>query len=411
MKINEMRLKSRMDMMNNIAFSETNGMMRLALSDADKEGRDLLKSWMIEESLQVKIDDMGSIYGWAEGSDKNALPICIGSHCDTQPNGGKYDGLYGVMAGLEAISTLKDAGVKTKSPLVLIDWTNEEGARFVPPMLASGVIAGKFKKEWVYEIKDKEGHSYKDELIRIGYMGEQVNRLTQAKFYFEPHIEQGPVLDAEGLDIGIVTGALGIVGLDVYIKGEANHAGSTPMRHRKDALIAAADVMLKLRERVADYGDPAVITMGVISVSPGTKNIVPGEAYFSIDLRYDDNEALTDLENEVITIIKSTCLKYGVQVEISRYWRADPAHFDQRVINAVRTAVSDCGFRSREIVSGAGHDAVFINDIIPTGMLFVPSINGISHSPLEDTKWEHLVKGTEVLLKVLLELDQYRIIA
>ncbi len=406
MKINENRMKERMDAINSIAVTPEGGMMRLALSDQDKEARDLLAIWMREAGMSVEVDDLGSMYGILQGADGDALPVSVGSHLDTQPNGGKYDGLFGVMAGLEAICAIKDAGIKTKSPLMLINWTNEEGARFVPPMLASGVAAGNFDAEWVKGLEDKEGFRYGDELERIGYAGSSENRFAKAKYYIEPHIEQGPVLDAEGLNFGIVTGALGITGLNVRICGEANHAGTTPMRLRKDAMMAAADSMMQISDYIINYGDPAVVTFGIVSTSPGSKNIIPSLVYFSVDMRYHTDSGLTAIEDTIRTIIKTVCEIHGVTVEIERYWRADPVQFDGRVVDAIAAAAETHKLKFGRIISGAGHDAVFISKIVPTGMLFVPSIGGMSHCPQENTRWEDIAAGTEVLADVIFELDK-----
>lgn len=406
MKVNEARLRERLDQINGIAVTKEEGTMRLALSDADKEARDLLVDWMKAAGLEVRIDDMGTIYGILKGTDPDAEPIYVGSHMDTQPNGGKYDGLFGVMAGLEAILTLQESGAELKSDLILADWTNEEGARFVPPMLASGVISGEFDAQWVYDKTDKDGLRYEDELIRIGYKGKKENRMQKAKAYFEPHIEQGPVLDAEGKNLGIVTGALGITGLDVTVKGEANHAGSTPMRLRKDAAAAAAEAIIRIQKNCIAFGEPAVLTNGIIHAEPASKNIVPGEAYFSIDLRYHTDEGMAQLEEQTISIIQETCREYGTEAEIKQYWRAKPAHFHEVIVGCVKQAAAENDCNAAEIISGAGHDAVFINDIIPTGMLFVPSIKGMSHCPQEDTLWEDIVKGTEVTADVLKKIDE-----
>lgn len=405
-KINEKRLKSRMEEINSIAVTEEDGMMRLALSDADKTARDLLVGWMKEAGMSVKIDDMGTIYGILKGIDENAEPVCVGSHMDTQPNGGRYDGFFGVMAGLEAILSIKESGAEVKSDLMLADWTNEEGARFVPPMLASGVVSGQFEAQWVYDIKDTEGYRYEDELERIGYKGKNENRMGNVKAYLEPHIEQGPVLDAAGKNLGIVTGALGITGLDITIRGEANHAGTTPMSHRKDPLCAAAEAVCQIRQNCIEFGEPAVITNGIINALPASKNIVPGEVYFSIDLRYHTDEGMYELEKQTRDIIEKACNEHGVNVEINQYWRAKPAKFSDAVIKCVEEAAHENDMNSMRIISGAGHDAVFINDIVPTGMIFVPSIKGMSHCPQEDTKWEDIVKGAEVTADVLLKLDK-----
>ncbi|MCQ4635553.1 Zn-dependent hydrolase [Anaerovorax odorimutans] len=406
MRINEERLKERMERINSIAVTEEDGMMRLALSDADKEARDLLVSWMEEAGMSVRVDDMGTIYGVMKGRDEKALPICVGSHMDTQPNGGRYDGFFGVMAGLEAILTIKESGAEFDSDLMVADWTNEEGARFVPPMLASGTNAGQFTAQWVYDRQDTEGIRYEDELKRIGYKGDKENRLTKAKAYLEPHIEQGPVLDAKGISCGIVTGALGITGLDVTISGEANHAGTTPMSHRKDALVAAAEAISRIRKNCIDFGEPAVITNGIINAQPASKNIVPGSVYFSIDLRYHTDEGMAELEKQTKDIIHKTCAELGTTAEIEQYWRAKPAIFNETIVRCVEEAAAEKGLSAMKIISGAGHDAVFINEIIPTGMIFVPSIKGMSHCPQEDTKWEDLVSGAELTADVLLKLDK-----
>lgn len=406
MKINEKRLEERMNRINSIAVTAESGMMRLALTDADKEARDLIVSWLEEAGMEVKIDDMGSVYGILKGTNPDAKPICVGSHADTQPNGGKYDGLFGVMAGLEAIISIKESGKRVESSLILVDWTNEEGARFVPPMLASGVVSGKFDSQWVYDKEDVDGIRYEDELIRIGYKGQKENRLKDIKAYFEPHIEQGPVLDAEGKNFGVVTGALGITGLDVTIKGEANHAGTTPMSHRKDPATAAAEAISAIRQNCIDFGDPAVLTVGVINARPASKNIVPGEVYFSVDLRYHTDEGMTKLEEQTKQIIMEICSKYIVSVDIARYWRADPASFNESIISCVEDAARENNMNYIRIISGAGHDAVFINEVMPTGMLFVPSIKGMSHCPQEDTRWEDIVKGVEITADVLLKLDK-----
>ena len=409
MKINEARLKERMDRINGIAVTDEDGMMRLALSDADKEARDLLCGWMQDAGMEVRVDDMGTVYGVLKGTDPDSKPICVGSHMDTQPNGGRYDGFFGVMAGLEAITSIKESGVEVKSDLMLADWTNEEGARFVPPMLASGVISGQFDAQWVYDLKDASGIRYEDELIRIGYKGDKANRLSGIKAYLEPHIEQGPVLDATGKNMGIVTGALGITGLDVTITGEANHAGTTPMSHRKDALAAAADAILRMRQNCIEFGEPAVITNGIINALPTSKNIVPGEVYFSIDLRYHTDDGMAELERQTIDIIRKTCEEHGVGVKIEQYWRAKPVAFNETIVGCVAEAAEENGMDAVRIISGAGHDAVFISDVFPTGMIFVPSIKGMSHCPQENTKWEDIVKGAEVTADVLLKLDKTEI--
>lgn len=405
MQINQNRLRERLDAINGIAVTEDDGMMRLALSDADRRGRDCLKQWLQEAGMEVRIDDMGSMYGWLPGSDPAALPICSGSHMDTQPNGGKYDGLFGVMAALEAIVSIKDTGIKTRSPLVVVNWTNEEGARFKPPMIASGVVAGNFELDFAYNLTDVDGVRLVDAINAIGYMGKKENRLTRGKAMVEAHIEQGPVLEAEGLQFGVVNAVLGITGLNVTIVGEADHAGPSPMLMRKDSLMTASEVMLSVEKYITNYGAPEVVTMGTISVLPSSSNIIPGVTKFTIDMRHHTDEGLTEIEREIIRIIREVTAKRGCTCEISRYWRADPVYFNTDVVAAVERAAKKHNVSHRRITSGAGHDSVFISGIMPTGMMFIPSIGGKSHSPLEHSTFEDIVLGTEILADVLLDLD------
>jgi len=402
--INAERLKASMDQINEIEVTEEGGMNRLALTDSDKQARDLLKKWMEEAGLEVRIDDMGTMYGRRPGTDPNALPVCLGSHMDTQPNGGKYDGLLGVMGPLEVIRSLNDNNVHTKHPIEVINWTNEEGARFEPPLLASGVVAGIFESDWVYGLKSPEGKTYLEELQRIGYQGDRNNRLKNAKALVEMHIEQGPVMEADNQGVGVVKGILGITWLEITIKGEADHAGPSPMSLRHDALMAASKAIVGIRERILRHGDPVVATVGRITTSTSTINIIPGTVTFTLDIRHKDSGALDDLETEVNEVLEQVCQEEGTSFKINRLWNNSPTHFDETVVNTIGEAAKSVGLPDYRIISGAGHDAKYIAEIIPAGMIFVRSMGGKSHCPEELSSWDDIALGTEVLYESVLRL-------
>jgi len=406
MLINVDRFKKTMEQVNEIAVTSEGGVNRLALTDEDLQARQLLKAWMDEEDMAFRFDDAGNMYGTLEGSDPDQPSVCVGSHLDTQPNGGKYDGALGVLSGLEVIRTIRENNITTRRSIELINWTNEEGARFEPPLIGSGLVAGIFEKDWVHNLQDRNGIRFKDELVRIGYLGDESNRLNNAHAYLEMHIEQGPVLEKEGFPTGLVTGILGIKWFDITITGQADHAGPSPMSSRCDALMSTANILMKLKEHILNYGDPIVVTVGQISASPGTTNIIPGQVKFTVDLRHYTEKGLENLEKEMIEIIDAVCSKEGTSYEIAKLWSNPPTKFDDNIINTVEEAFKESNVPVFKITSGAGHDAKYISDIIPTGMLFVKSIGGKSHCPEEHSTYEDMGQAIQVLLSSVLKLAQ-----
>jgi len=380
------------------------GLSRLALSDADKVMRDTFVRWLEEAGLAVRVDDFGNIYGRREGKDKEAAAILIGSHLDTQPQGGKYDGIIGVLSALEVVRTLNDHGIETLRPIEIVNFTNEEGARFEPPMLGSGGVAQIFEEEFVWSREDREGIRFGDELKRIGYAGEKANRAKNIHRYVELHIEQGPVLEHEGISVAAVEGIQGMTWLEVKLKGQADHAGPTPMSMRKDALVAAAKMITAIQQTAKEIDETATTTVGRISVLPGVVNCVPGEVVFSVDIRHFDDglrEKMIEIIREKISTIAAV---EQVEIEIKTLWDIRSTQFSQEIVELVLEAASRYGYSARKMVSGAGHDAKYMNDIVPSGMIFVPSVGGKSHCEEEYTHWEDVVKGANVLLHVVRSL-------
>ncbi len=406
MKINIKRLQSSMDAINSISITPDGGVSRLALSDADKKARDMLKQWMMEAGLDVRIDDVGNIYGFRSGLNNNSHPICLGSHLDTQPNGGKFDGTLGVMGALEVIRTLNDNKVQTQHPFKIINWTNEEGARFKPALMGSGVIGGAFDEQWVYNIKDADGKRFIDELKRIGYFGQRANRLTAAKAYLELHIEQGPVLDKADCPVGIVQGISGSSWYKVTIKGTANHAGACPMTMREDALVSAARAIVEIRESAMSQSNSAVVTVGEIRVSPGTINIIPEKAVFTIDLRCPDEKVLVRLEEDIMMILKDTCRAEQTILDVERIWYSSPVTFSDGIVAELERSSKALGVPTLKLISGANHDAKSMLQLAPTGMIFVKSIDGKSHCPEELSKWDDIEAAANLLLKAALNLSE-----
>ncbi|RMX04151.1 Zn-dependent hydrolase [Corticibacter populi] len=383
------------------------GVCRLALSELDGQGRDLFVHWCKEAGLEVRIDAIGNIFARREGTDPSRPVIAMGSHIDTQPTGGKFDGIYGVMAGLEVLRTLNDKGIQTKAPIEVIAWTNEEGSRFVPVMMGSGVFTGAFTLEHALAATDVDGLAVQDELRKIGYAGEvSPGQVPGGMFgaYFEAHIEQGPVLEAHELTIGVVPGALGQRWYDVVVTGQESHAGTTPMDLRHDALLAASRIVEKvnaLGRHFAPYGRG---TVGYMQVLPNSRNTIPGTVKFSVDIRaLDDGDLLAmeaDLKDFIAGLQKADA---RLQVDMKQVVYFPPCHFDEACIESVRAAAQALGLGHMDVVSGAGHDAVYVADVAPAGMIFVPCKDGISHNEAEDATPEHLAAGAHVLLNAVLK--------
>ncbi len=377
------------------------GLYRLALTEEDKVIRDFFVNYMERLGLEVRIDDIGNIYGRKEGKE-NLPPVVIGSHLDTQPYGGRYNGVAGVLLSLEVIETLIDNNIETKRPIEVVNFTNEEGARFSPPMMASGILAGAFTKEEVYSKKDKASLSFGQELKRIGYAGLEDNRLTSIHSYVEPHIEQGPVLAEENLDSGIVTGIQGSHWFEIELTGESNHAATTPMENRKDALLAAAEIVNNLETMAEKYS--IKLTIGKFNTEPNVPNVIPAKVNFTIDIRSDEDDSRKKFITDMKQLLTSVSDTRKVRSWLNQLWEAPTVHFDEKLIGTISEKADAMGLSSKKMISGAGHDARYINDLGPTAMIFMPSENGISHDIKEFTKEEHLDTCGNLLLKVVLEL-------
>jgi beta-ureidopropionase / N-carbamoyl-L-amino-acid hydrolase len=386
-----------------IGATEKGGVCRLALTDLDRQARDQFRAWCEEAGCTITIDRIGNIFARRPGLDDTLPPVMTGSHIDTQPTGGKFDGNYGVMAGLEVIRTLNDFKYRTKRPIEVVVWTNEEGSRFAPAMVASGVFAGVFDLEYGLSRADVNGRTIGEELRRIGYAGSAPVGGRPVAAFFEAHIEQGPILETEGKTIGVVEGVQGIRWYEVSLTGQEAHAGSTPMPRRRDALTGAARMVTAVN-RIALANPPySCCTVGTLSVSPNSRNVIPGAVFFTIDLRHPDVSVLErmgrDLQFECMTIAG----EIGLQIDFKEIWYSAPVTFAPECVDAVTRAADKLGFSSRPIISGAGHDAVYLARVAPTGMIFVPCKDGISHNEIEDAKQQDLAAGCEVLVRAIIE--------
>jgi N-carbamoyl-L-amino-acid hydrolase len=364
--------------------------------------RDLLRSWMESAGLRVRFDDFGNMTGRRRGADSGPA-VLIASHIDTVRRGGRYDGAFGVLAALEVMRSLNDFGVTTRLPLELVNWTNEEGVRFEPAMLASGAVAGRFTPEYVYERTDRDGARFGDELERVGYRGVRDDRPGPVAAYLELHVEQGPVLEDAAVAVGIVEGIVGITWSEVVIEGHADHAGPSPMSLRRDALVAAARLILGVDE-LARATEGAVGTVGRIAAEPNVINTIPGRVTMSVDFRHPEPETLERLYAEFERLAQDVASRSGVGIGASRFWTSEPTKFASDVVAAAEAAASELGIATRRVWSGAGHDAKYMQDIAPSAMIFVRSINGLSHCEEEYSTPEDLEAGANVLLYAALRL-------
>ncbi|MEG1642467.1 MAG: Zn-dependent hydrolase [Synergistaceae bacterium] len=402
LRINAQRLEDTLRTLGAIAQNpENGGRNRLALSDGDKEGRDLFCKWMKEDGLEIKIDEIGNIFGIKKGTDPNALPIMLGSHLDTVKDGGMFDGAYGVLGGLEVIRTLKENKIETANPIVVAVFTNEEGARFQLDMMGSRYYATKKDLEKLYSVKDDTGVTVKEELKRIGYLG---NETVPIGKYFELHIEQGPRLYREGISTCAVEGIQGLSWWKVEYQGQPNHAGSTPMEMRKDALLATAKVAIEVEKLALKIGNSCVATIGRIHVKPDIINIVPGSTSFTIDLRQFDKDLFTQAKAELQEIIKNAAEKRGLKYTVEKLVDVDPVIFDKDMVDTVEKSAKELGLSVTRKYSAACHDAQFLATICPTAMIFVPSLDGKSHCPEEWTDFTDIANGCNVLLHSVLKL-------
>ena len=378
------------------------GCCRLALTDEDKEGRDLFVAWARDAGCDVSVDRMGNIFARRPGRDDSLPPIVTGSHLDTQPHGGKFDGVYGVLAGLEVIRSLNDHGVETEAPIEVTVWTNEEGSRFAPSMVASGVFGGKFDLGDALAIKDADGKSIGAELARIGYAGDLPCGGRPFGAFFEAHIEQGPILEAEGKAIGVVTGAQAQRWFDVTLIGQDSHAGTTPMPMRKDAMFGLARIVAAIEDLVSAFAPEAVGTVGEVMVSPNSRNTVPGRVEFTIDIRHPEEGPLAEMHREVQALLEKVAEEYELELDARVVSDVPKIDFDPDCIDAVREAATELGLPAREILSGAGHDAMYIGNVAPVSMIFVPCEGGLSHNEAETATPEDLGAGCDVLMRAML---------
>ncbi|WP_374661135.1 Zn-dependent hydrolase [Inhella sp.] len=402
MRINGPRLWDSLMELAQIGATPKGGVCRLTLTDLDKQGRDLVCRWAREAGMTVTVDQIGNVFMRRAGRNNHLPPIVTGSHIDTQPTGGKFDGNYGVLAGLEVVRTLNDHGVETEAPIEVAFWTNEEGSRFVPVMMGSGVFAKAFTLEHAYAATDTEGKTVRDELARIGYIGDQVPGEHPIGAYFETHIEQGPVLEDHGKTIGVVTGVLGIRWYDCVVTGMEAHAGPTPMALRKDALQVATQLMQEVVACAHRHPPHGRGTVGMVQVHPNSRNVIPGRVKFSIDLRNATDALCEAMDADIRAVAARLSSSTGLAIEITPVssYPAQPFHPD--CVSAVREAAQQLGHSHMDAVSGAGHDAVYMARLAPAGMIFIPCKDGISHNEIEDAQPEHISAGADVLLQVML---------
>jgi N-carbamoyl-L-amino-acid hydrolase len=403
--INGERLLARIEALAAMERKDDGTANRLALTDADRRGRDQLVQWMREAGLEVRIDGIGNIMGMRAGRI-DGRPVMTGSHLDTVGNGGRYDGIYGVIAGLEVLQCLHEAGVVTQRPLALTMFTNEEGVRFQPDMMGSLVYVGSLKLEDALNARSADGLRVGDELQRIGYAGTEPCGRPVPHAFVELHIEQGPILDMEGGLLGAVENLQGISWQELTIRGVSNHAGTTPMRLRHDAGYCAARVAVFVRELVTRMGGSQVGTVGVVRLTPNLINVIANTALVSVDLRNTDDAKLQSAERELAAFLEALAREEGVAIEARSLVRTAPVVFSPLVLEAIEAVAAECGLPIRRMTSGAGHDAQMIAQICPTAMIFVPSVAGISHNPREFTEPKHLEIGAQVLLQTMLRLAQ-----
>ena len=389
-----------------IGATAKGGSHRLTLSDEDKIGRDLFAAWCADAGLSMSIDEMGNMFARCPGSDNSLAPVGIGSHLDTQPFGGKFDGVFGVLAGLEVVRTLKEHGIKTTTPLEVVNWTNEEGARFAPAMLASGVYGGVFDLDWAQaRVAIDTGATVLDELKRIGYHGEQSARQHDFSAFFECHIEQGPILDSEGNTVGVVDTAQGFRWYDISFEGFAQHTGSTPMIGRRNALLGMAKVVQAVDDIAQEHAPLARGTVGgQVEVAPGSRNIIPGKVNFTVDMRHPSAETLLAMDAALRGVCAEVAAEIGLELSLEEISYTAPVAFDKRCVAAVKGACERLGISHSYITSGAGHDACFVANIVPTTMLFAPCKDGISHHESESAKAEDLEAVGNALLHAVLDI-------
>lgn len=403
LRINSDRLWDSLMEMAKIGPGIAGGNNRQTLTDEDAEGRRVFQLWCEAEGMSMGLDKLGNMFARREGTDPTLLPVMIGSHLDTQPTGGKYDGVLGVLAGLEIIRTLNDTGIKTKHPIEVVNWTNEEGARFSPPMMASSVFAGMYTTEWVYDREDADGKTVGEELARIGWVGDEDVGARKMAAFFELHIEQGPILENENIDVGVVTHGQGLNWLQVTLTGKSSHTGSTPMPNRVNAGLGMARITQLVDDIALSHAPLAVGAVGHCDIYPNSRNIIPGKAVFTIDFRHPTQAVIDDMERLLREGAQKIVDDIGLTMDIEQVGKFDPVTFDEGCVSAVRRAAERLGYAHRDIVSGAGHDACLINRVAPTAMVMCPCVDGLSHNEAEEISKEWAAAGTDVLFHAVLE--------
>ena len=402
LRINSDRLQHTLEEIARIGATPGGGVQRLALSDEDKAARDLFVNWLQALNLDIAIDEMGNIFGTRPGRQNDLPPVMSGSHIDSQPKGGRFDGILGVMAVLEVLRTLDDNNIATVRPITIVDWTNEEGCRFAPAMLGSGVWTGAIDRDWAYDRTDVGGMRFEDELIRIGCKAAAPCQKWPVHCYYEYHIEQGPILDHEAKTIGVPKGILGLHWYDIYVQGEANHTGSTPMQGRRDALSAATEMILKVNELPERMGGQMVATVGEIHNYPNSRNIIPGKVHFTVDIRAWDDALVIKAGDRLRNNFEDIAGRRDCSINIEETGRVAHAPFDEKLVQVIKDCAASLGYSHLPMVSGAAHDAAYMSQVCPTAMIFVPSIGGRSHVEVENTRIEDCAAGANVLLHAIL---------
>jgi len=403
LRVNGQRLWDSLMEMAQIGATEKGGVCRLALTDLDRESRDLFSKWCVDAGCTIRVDKMGNMFARRPGKNNDLPPIMTGSHLDSQPTGGKYDGVYGVLAGLEVVRTLNDLNLETEAPVEVAVWTNEEGSRFAPAMVASGVFAGVFDLEYGLSRADLDGKTMGEELERIGYAGDDDVGGRDVGAYFEAHIEQGPILEDEEKTVGVVTGAQGQRWYEVTLTGQEAHAGPTPMHTRRDALVGASRIVTEVNRIGLENQPYACATVGLMQVTPNSRNVIPGSVFFAVDFRHPTDEVLSKMDAELREVADTIAKDIGLEMVFEEIWYSPPVAFNEDCVSAVRSAAESSGIPHMDIVSGAGHDACYVARVAPTAMIFTPCLNGISHNEIESAEPDDLEAGCNVLLQAMID--------
>jgi beta-ureidopropionase / N-carbamoyl-L-amino-acid hydrolase len=401
LQVNGERLWASLMEMAKIGATAGGGVRRLALTNEDRRGRELFARWCREAGMSVWTDEVGNLFARREGADPNAAPVLMGSHLDTQPEGGRFDGVYGVLAALEVVRTLNDAGAATQKPIEICSWTNEEGARFTPAMLGSAVFAGAMPLADALAREDADGVTLGAALDACAARGTRVVTGVPVDSYFEAHIEQGPVLEANGTTIGVVTGGQAIRWFDVTVTGVAAHAGTTPMRYRKDAFFGAAQMALEIERVIARYAPLGLVTVGQVQIANASRNTIAANLTFTVDIRHPDDAQLDAMERDLRAACTEVAAARGLGVAVAHCWTSPATPFDAECVSLVAQAATALGFSNERIVSGAGHDAIHLARYCPTAMVFIPCVDGLSHNEAEDALPADVTAGTNVLLNAV----------